>query len=190
MASGHAWQRAFLRPFAVQIGAMRACHNVATQHHSETMHPICARLITGSECHLRSRAEEAMVRVPDGRSLEERLAAAVPELLPELGGVGAPLPPGAPAALLVAPGAMCAQELKRQLMGLAQARHRADMDMNCNIGFVIGCPLRSTLSSILQSSLYLRWLSAKRHDFDSTGSMQACYRVLGHHVWLGKIHIS
>ena len=60
--------------------------------------------------------------VPDGRSLEERLAAAVPELLPDLGGVGAPLPPGAPAALLVAPGAMCAQELKRQLTGLAQAR--------------------------------------------------------------------
>ena len=66
-----------------------------------------------------------MVRVPDGRGLEERLAAAVPELLPDLGGVGVPLPPGAPAALLVAPGAMCAQELKRQLKWLAQVRCQA-----------------------------------------------------------------
>lgn len=78
------------------------------------------------------------MRVSDGRSLEERLAAAVPELLPELGGVGAPLPPGAPAALLVAPGAMCAQELKRQLKGLAQARHHTDMKLERNMGSVIG----------------------------------------------------
>lgn len=111
-----------VRPFALELGLRRACHGDATHALCETIFPMCATFVISSECHSRSRAEAAMVRVPDGRGLEERLAAAVPELLPALGGVGDRPPPGAPAALLVAPGAMVAQELKRQLKGLAQAR--------------------------------------------------------------------
>ena len=75
------------------------------------------------------RAEEVMVRLPPGQTLDARLRAAVPELLPGLGGWGAPgeggergapLPNGSPAALLVSPSAISCQDLKRQLQALAQ----------------------------------------------------------------------
>ena len=84
-----------------------------------------ATIVRGSA----GRAEEVMVRLAPGQTLDARLRAAVPELLPGLGGWGAPgeggergapLPNGSPAALLVSPSAISCQDLKRQLQALAQ----------------------------------------------------------------------
>ncbi|KAK9831360.1 hypothetical protein WJX81_005681 [Elliptochloris bilobata] len=115
--SREAWERR--RAMALGIAAVEPAAQLAwlAEHQAECDGAGGPRVADLAGC-----AEEVMVRVPPGPGLKARLAEAVPELLPALGGLGHPLPPGSPAALLVAPGAIRAQELKRQLKGLAQGK--------------------------------------------------------------------
>lgn len=80
---------------------------------------------------LAGRADEVMVRLSAGPSLEARLRSALPELLPALVGRAGPgaggeaVSAGSPAALLVSPAAVYAQELRRQLRGLSPVPPRS-----------------------------------------------------------------
>jgi hypothetical protein len=106
-------------------GSMRRSLRARYRHIAQPAWVSARPTLVQTRASFAGRADKVMVRLPAGPSLEARLRAAVPELLPALAGRGGPgakgeaAPSGSPAALLVSPSAVYAQELRRQLRGLS-----------------------------------------------------------------------